>query len=152
MGTIYGYARCDTSEDRVDILHQRRDLEDMGVDESRIFFEFDWDTRAEMNEQRKQRLYHDLEIKTKQEELDKLLKIVQPGDTIATTGVRRLTTSTRHLCEILQFVKDNHLCLLLGSLAVDCRDNEPDPLCKGMMLMFGVFAELELEQGSADRP
>ena len=76
-------------------------------------------------------------------ELQKLLDVICPGDTIATTEVSRLTRSTKHLCEILQIVQDKHICLIIGSFTVDCRSDEIDPMTKGMLMMWGVFAEME---------
>ena len=73
-----------------------------------------------------------------------LLDIVQPGDTIACTEVSRLTRSTRRLCEILEIVQDRHLRLDIGgAFSVDCRTEDMDPMAKGMLMMWGVFAEME---------
>lgn len=63
---------------------------------------------------------------------------------MATTEVSRLTRSTRHLCEILQIVKDKRLILDIGgSFRVDCSKGEMDPMTEGMIKMWGVFAEIE---------
>ena len=125
-GTTYGYARCSTDETRQDIDRQRRDLLKMGVtDTQHIYWEYASGTKAD------------------KPELQKLLTLVQPGDTIAATEVSRLTRSEKQLCDILQEVKDRHLRLLIGSFVVDCRADDPDPMTKGMLLMWGVFAEME---------
>ena len=81
--------------------------------------------------------------KTDRVELQKLLDIVKPGDTIVTTEVSRLTRSTKHLCEILQIVQNRKLRLIIGSFTVDCRSEEIDPMTKGMLMMWGVFSEME---------
>ena len=44
---------------------------------------------------------------------------------------------------MISFVRDNHLQLVIGSLNVDCRESELDPMVKGMLQMMSVFAELE---------
>lgn len=122
----YGYARCSTDECRQDIDRQKRDLKALGVEQDRyIYFEYASGTKAD------------------RPELQKLLDIVQPGDTIAATEVSRLTRSTQQLCEIVQLVQERHLRLIIGSFVVDCTAAEIDPMTKGMLMMWGVFAEME---------
>ena len=126
MNTIYGYARCSTNESRQDINRQKRELMNLGIaDEKHIYWEYESGT------------------KTDRAELNKLLDIIKPGDTIATTEVSRLTRSTKHLCEILKLIQDKHICLIIGSFTVDCRNENIDPMTKGMLMMWGVFAEME---------
>ena len=100
---IYGYARCSTNEERQDIDRQKRELYALGVIEDKYIY---WE--------------YESGVKTDRVELQKLLDIVNEGDTIATTEVSRLTRSTKHLCEILQTVKSKHLILDIGdSFRVD---------------------------------
>ena len=88
---IYGYARCSTNEERQDIDRQKRELYALGViDDKYIYWEYESG------------------VKTDRVELQKLLDIVNEGDTIATTEVSRLTRSTKHLWEMLQTVKIAH--------------------------------------------
>lgn len=124
---VYGYARCSTNEERQDIDRQKRELYSLGVTEDKyIYWEYESGTTAD------------------RAELQKLLDIVKEGDTIATTEVSRLTRSTKHLCEILQIVKDKKLILNIGgSFLVDCSKGEMDPMTEGMVKMWGVFAEME---------
>ena len=122
----YGYARCSTDERRQDIDRQKRDLLALGVDdESRIYWEYESGTN------------------TRRPEFKKLLEILQPGDTLTATEVSRLTRSTQQLCEVMQLVQDRHICLQIGAFTVDCRDKQPDAMTKGMLMMWGVFAEME---------
>ena len=122
----YGYARCSTDERRQDIDRQKRDLLALGVDdESKIYWEYESATNK------------------KRPEFQKLLNALQDGDTIAATEVSRLTRSTQQLCEVMQLVQDRHLCLQIGGFTVDCRDDQPDAMTKGMLMMWGVFAEME---------
>lgn len=131
MPTVYGYARCSTDESRQDIDRQKRELYEAGVQEEKnIYWEYESGTHADRIE------------------LQKLLDIVKAGDTIATTEVSRLTRSTKQLIEILQFVQDNRLRLLIGTFMVDCRLEEIDPMTKGMLMMWGVFAEMERDINS----
>ena len=126
MSVIYGYARCSTDESRQDINRQKRELFAMGVQEEKyIYFEYESGT------------------KTDRAEFQKLMDAVREGDTIAATEVSRLTRSTKHLCEILQTVQEKKLRILIGSFSVDCRSEEIDPMTKGMLMMWGVFAEME---------
>ena len=71
-----------------------------------------------------------------------MLKAVGAGDTIVATEVSRITRSTKQLCEIIKFVKEKHIKLILGSFVVDCT-REIDPMTEGMLKMMGVFSELE---------
>lgn len=124
---IYGYARCSTSEDRQDIDRQKRELFALGVTDDKYIY---WEYESGMKDDRA--------------ELQKLFDIASEGDTIATTEVSRLTRSTKHLCEILQTVKDKKLILDIGgSFRVDCSKGEMDPMTEGMIKMWGVFAEME---------
>ena len=126
MGDNYGYARCSTDESRQDIDRQKRELKAMGVtDETRLYFEYESGT------------------KDNRPEFNKMLGTVQSGDTIFTTEVSRLTRSTAHLCEILRLVQEQQLRLVIGSFTVDCRSEDIDPMTKGMLMMWGVFAEME---------
>lgn len=123
---IYGYARCSTSEDRQDINRQKRELAKLGVDEKNIYFEYASGTVKDRTE------------------LNRLLDTVKQGDTIAVTEVSRLTRTTSHLCEILSFIQEKHLQLLIGSsFDADCRNEQINSMTKGMIMMWGVFAEME---------
>ena len=124
---IYGYARCSTNEERQDIDRQKRELYTLGVTDNKYIY---WEYESGTNDDRA--------------ELQKLMDTVSEGDTIATTEVSRLTRSTKHLCEILQTVKEKKLILDIGgSFRVDCSKGEMDPMTEGMVKMWGVFAEME---------
>ena len=128
MGIIYGYARCSTNGSRQDIDRQKRELKSLGVSEDKhVYWEYESGTKAD------------------RAELLKLLDVIKPGDSIATTEVSRLTRSTKQLCEILQIVKDKQIRLIIGSFKVDCRNEDIDPMTKGMLMMWAVFAEMERE-------
>ena len=81
-------------------------------------------------------------MKANRAELAKLLDVVHPGDTIIATEVSRITRSTKQLCDIIEFAKEKHIKLVLGSFIVDCT-KELGPMTEGMLKMMGVFAELE---------
>lgn len=123
---IYGYARCSTNETKQDLQRQTRELKDAGAEI--IFQEFEHGDAAA------------------KKELDKLLAVVKPGDTIITTEVSRLTRSTKQLCDVVDQVKQKNLRLqIVGSITIDCRNGELDPMTAAFLQMAGVFSELELQ-------
>ena len=123
----YGYAWCSTNESKQDINRQKRELKSMGIKEDNIFFEYESG------------------IKDDRKELNRLMQIVNAGDSITSLEVSRLTRSTQKLCEIIKEVQDKKIKLVIaGSITIDCSPGkELDAISKGMMLMWGVFAELE---------
>lgn len=121
----YGYCRCSTNESKQDVERQSRELKDAGAE--LIFSEYEHGTAEH------------------KAELDKLLSIIREGDTIIVTEVSRLSRSTQQLCKLVDMVQQKHICLqILGSVTIDCRNGEPDPMTKAFIQMSGVFAELEL--------
>ena len=74
-----------------------------------------------------------------------LLEAANVGDTIITLEVSRLTRSTKQLCEIVDIIKQKRLRLVIvGSITVDCRNGQIDPMSQAFIQMSAVFAELEL--------
>ena len=74
-----------------------------------------------------------------------LLQAANVGDTIITLEVSRLTRSTKQLCEIVDIIKQTRLRLVIvGSITVDCRNGQIDPMSQAFIQMSAVFAELEL--------
>lgn len=131
MAMDYGYARCSTNAEKQDIDRQKRELLALGVKKDNIFWEYESGTKDD------------------RAEFNKLLKIIEPGDSIVSTEVSRLTRSTKYLCEIIKLVQEKHLRLVIGSFIVDCRSKEIDPMTKGMLMMWGVFSEMERDIISA---
>lgn len=123
----YGYARCSTNESKQDIDRQKRELIALGIRQENIF----WEYESGKNNDRIQ--------------FNRLMKIVKEGDSITSLEVSRLTRSTQKLCEIIREVQEKKIKLIIaGSLTIDCSPGKDiDPLTKGMILMWGVFAELE---------
>ena len=125
MSKTYGYARCSTTEDKQDINRQIRELKAAGADE--VIFEYE---------------HGDAVVK---QQLQSLLDAAQEGDTIITLEVSRLTRSTQQLCEIVNVIKQKRLRLVIvGSITVDCRTGQIDPMSQAFIQMSAVFAELEL--------
>jgi len=121
----YGYARCSTSEDKQDINRQIRELKAAGAE--KVIFEYEHgDARIKQN-------------------LQMMLETAQEQDTIITLEISRLSRSTQQLCEIVNIIKQKHLRLIiLGSITIDCRNSEIDPMSQAFVQMSAVFAELEL--------
>ena len=125
MSKIYGYARCSTNEDKQDINRQIRELKAAGAEE--VIFEYE---------------HGDAKVK---QNLNMLLDAAQEGDTIITLEVSRLSRSTQQLCEIVEVIKRKKLRLIIvGSITVDCRNGQTDPMSEAFLQMAGVFSQLEL--------
>ena len=122
---IYGYARCSTNETKQDINRQVRELKAAGAEE--IFLEYE---------------HGDSAVKKEQQQL---FDTVQPGDTIITLEVPRLARSTKQLCDIIDLVKEKRIRLVIvGSITMDCRAGQADPMTEAFLQMAGVFSQLEL--------
>ena len=120
----YGYARCSTNETKQDINRQVRELKEAGADE--IFLEYE---------------HGDSKIKDQQRAL---FETATEGDTIITLEVPRLARSTKQLCEIIDLVHDKKLRLVIvGSITLDCRNGNCDPMSEAFLQMAGVFSQLE---------
>lgn len=127
---IYGYSRCSTNETKQDLQRQTRELKAAGAEV--VFQEYE---------------HGDSEFK---KELNSLLAATQPGDTIITLEVSRLSRSTQQLCKLIDQIKSKKLCLqILGSVTIDCRNGELDPMTAAFLQMAGVFSELELKMARA---
>ena len=125
MSKIYGYARCSTNEDKQDVNRQIRELKAAGAKE--VIFEYE---------------HGDAKVK---QNLNMLLDAAQEGDTIITLEVSRLSRSTQQLCEIVEVIKRKKLRLIIvGSITVDCRNGDIDPMSQAFIQMSAVFSELEL--------
>lgn len=121
----YGYGRASTNEDKQDIGRQIRELKAAGA--RQVFFEYE---------------HGDAAVK---QQLNLLLETAQPGDSIITLEVSRLSRSTQQLCEIINIIKQKRLRLVIvGSITIDCREGTIDPMSQAFMQMSAVFAELEL--------
>jgi len=121
----YGYARCSTNESKQDINRQVRELKAAGAEE--VFLEYE---------------HGDSKIKSQQQ---LMFQTVSAGDTIITLEVPRLARSTQQLCEIIDTIRDKHLRLvIIGSITLDCRDGQADPMSEAFLQMAGVFSQLEL--------
>lgn len=126
MSKIYGYARCSLAEEKgQDLNRQVRELKAAGAEE--IITE---------------REHGDAKVK---HHLDLLLEAAKEGDTLICTEVSRLSRSTQQLCEIVNIIKNKHMRLIIvGSIVIDCRNGEIDPMSQAFIQMSAVFAELEL--------
>ena len=121
----YGYSRCSTNETRQDINRHVRELKAAGAEQ--IFVEYE---------------HGDAKVKSQQQAM---FAEAQAGDTIIVLEVSRLARSTQQLCEIIELVREKHLRLVIvGSITLDCRNGQADPMSEAFLQMAGVFSQLEL--------
>ena len=121
----YGYSRCSTNETRQDINRQVRELKAAGAEQ--IFVEYE---------------HGDAKVKSQQQAM---FAEAQAGDSIIVLEVSRLARSTQQLCEIIELVREKHLRLVIvGSITLDCRNGQADPMSEAFLQMAGVFSQLEL--------
>lgn len=119
------YARCSTNEDKQDIKRQIRELKAGGAE--KVIFEYE---------------HGDCKVK---KQLSMLQESVHAGDTITTLEVSRLSRSTQQLCEIIDIIREKCLRLIIvGSITIDCRNGQTDPMSEAFLQMAGVFSQLEL--------
>ena len=121
----WGYARCSTNESKQDVNRQIKELKAAGADE--VVFEYE---------------HGDVKLK---KNLHMLLNTATEGDSIITMEVSRLSRSTQQLCEIIDIIRQKRLRLVIvGSITIDCRNGQTDPMSEAFLQMAGVFSQLEL--------
>ena len=125
MPKSYGYARCSLAEEKgQDLNRQTRELTTAGAEE--IVTE---------------REHGDAKNKPN---LDFLLEHMEEGSTLIVCEVSRLSRSVLQFCEIMEIIKEKRLRLIvLGSITVDCRSGEIDPMSAAFLQMASIFSELE---------
>ena len=120
-----GYSRCSTNESKQDINRQVRELKAAGADV--VYMEYE---------------HGDAKVKSQQRAM---FAESEAGDTIIVLEVSRLARSTQQLCEIIEVIRENHLRLVIvGSITLDCRNGQADPMSEAFLQMAGVFSQLEL--------
>ena len=121
----HGYARCSTNETRQDIDRQVRELKAAGA--TKIWMEYE---------------HGDAPTKEQQ---DMMWDTVRPGDTVIITEPSRLSRSVQQFCQIVDVIKLKRIRLqILGSITIDCRKDDPDPMTVAFLQLIAVFSELEL--------
>ena len=122
---IRGYSRCSTNESRQDLNRQVRELKAAGAEV--VYMEYE---------------HGDAKIKSQQQAM---FADAAAGDIIIVLEVSRLARSTQQLCEIINLVREKHLRLVIvGSITLDCRNGQADPMSEAFLQMAGVFSQLEL--------
>ena len=120
-----GYSRCSTNEGKQDINRQVRELKAAGAEV--VYMEYE---------------HGDAKVKSQQQAM---FAEAEAGDTIIVLEVSRLARSTQQLCEIIEIVRRKHLRLVIvGSITLDCRNGQADPMSEAFLQMAGVFSQLEL--------
>lgn len=121
----YGYCRCSTNETKQDVEYQIKELVEKGVKKEDIYFEYE--SGAKEN----------------RPVFNKLLQDMVKGNSLYVTDITRLSRSSKQLCSVIDFINSNKMRLVIGSLDVDCRSDNIDPMVEGMLKMMAVFAELD---------
>ena len=120
-----GYSRCSTNEGKQDINRQVRELKEAGADV--VYMEYE---------------HGDAKVKSQQQTM---FAEAEAGDTITVLEVSRLARSTQQLCEIIELIREKLLRLVIvGSITLDCREGQADPMSEAFLQMAGVFSQLEL--------
>jgi DNA invertase Pin-like site-specific DNA recombinase len=120
-----GYSRCSTNEGKQDINRQVRELKKAGADV--VYMEYE---------------HGDAKVKSQQQIM---FADAEAGDTITVREVSRLARSTQQLCEIIELIREKRLRLVIvGSITLDCREGQADPMSEAFLQMAGVFSQLEL--------
>ena len=120
-----GYSRCSTNESRQDLNRQVRELKAAGAEV--VYMEYE---------------HGDAKVKSQQQAM---FAEAKAGDTIIVLEVSRLARSTQQLCEIIETIRAKHLRLVIvGSITLDCRSGQADPMSEAFLQMAGVFSQLEL--------
>lgn len=122
---VYGYARCSLAEEKgQDLKRQTRELTAAGAE--KIITEREHgDAKSKPN-------------------LDFLMEHIETGSMLIVCEVSRLSRSVLQFCEIMETIKEKHLRLVvLGSITVDCRSGEIDPMSAAFLQMASIFSELE---------
>ena len=120
-----GYSRCSTNEGKQDINRQVRELKAAGAEV--VYMEYE---------------HGDAKVKSQQQAM---FAESEAGDTIIILEVSRLARSTQQLCEIIEIIRAKHLRLVIvGSITLDCRNGQADPMSEAFLQMAGVFSQLEL--------
>ena len=120
-----GYSRCSTNESKQDINRQVRELKAAGADV--VYMEYE---------------HGDAKVKSQQRAM---FAESEAGDTIIVLEVSRLARSTQQLCEIIEVIREKHLRLVIvGSITLDCRNGQADPMSEAFLQRAGVFSQLEL--------
>ena len=120
-----GYSRCSTNEGKQDINRQVRELKAAGAEV--VYMEYE---------------HGDAKVKSQQQAM---FAESEAGDTIIVLEVSRLARSTQQLCEIIEVIRAKHLRLVIvGSITLECRNGQADPMSEAFLQMAGVFSQLEL--------
>ena len=120
-----GYSRCSTNEGKQDINRQVRELKEAGADV--VYMEYE---------------HGDAKVKSQQQTM---FAEAEAGDAITVLEVSRFARSTQQLCEIIELIREKRLRLVIvGSITLDCREGQADPMSEAFLQMAGVFSQLEL--------
>lgn len=125
MDECFGYARCSKSKVQ-DAEYEIKALMDKGIKRENIFIDYMSGAREDRTQ------------------FNRLLKILKPGiSSIYCTEITRLVRSTKYFCEVLEYIENNKIRLVVNTLEVDCRSEKLDVMVEAMLKISAVFGELE---------
>jgi len=119
---IYGYARCSTNDSKQDIDRQISELKAQGA--IKVYYEYKSGTDPN------------------RPQLQAIKDITQADDIIIATELSRFTRSVHQLCHLIEWAVERRVTIKAGGFAVDC-SKELEPTIEGMILMMGIFAQME---------
>ena len=125
IGVEYGYCRCSTNETKQDVEYQIKELIEKGIKKENIYYEYESGSKED------------------RVVFNKLLQTMVSGDSLFVTDITRISRSTKQLCSVIDYINSNKMRLVIGSLDVDCRSDNIEPMVEGMLKMISVFAELD---------
>lgn len=119
----YSYQRASTTKEKQSLLRQEKYAKDNEVPESNWFQEYASGAKAD------------------RPKLLQLLSILKEGDELYVIEASRLTRSLKQLLEILDFVKERKIKLVMGDFSFDVTA-KMSPFLQGQLMFLGMLNEL----------
>lgn len=128
-GEKFGYARCSTLAQ--DAGYEIKVLMEKGVPRENIYIEY-----ISGGKTRDQRV-----------EYDKLMNILEqnPKSDLYATDLTRIARNNQDIIDLISFVQEHHLKLVVGDFVVSCKEKELDPISEVIIMVLGVFATFDLK-------
>lgn len=121
--TKYSYQRASTNKDKQSLLRQEKYARDNDIPESNWYQEYASGA------------------KTDRPKLQQLLSILKERDELYVIEASRLTRSLKQLLEILDFVKDKKIKLVMGDFSFDVTA-KMSPFLQGQLMFLGMMNEI----------
>lgn len=119
----YSYQRASTNKDKQNLLRQEKYARDNQIPEPNWYQEYASGA------------------KTDRPKLQQLLSILKEGDELYVIEASRLTRSLKQLLEILDFVRDKKIKLVMGDFSFDVTA-KMSPFLQGQLMFLGMMNEI----------